>query len=261
MFLDGKVAVLSGVGPGLGRATAQVFAKEGASVVLVARDEARLADVAREVADLGGKAVPIRADLLSQNDCEHVVSATLAEFGRIDALINLAFVESSWTTILEVDRDIQAWRRTFEVHVFGTMRMTRAVADTMVAQGSGSIVMVGSIASAGLMPKIADYSGSKAALAAMTRTLALELGQHGIRVNGVHPGTMWGPYNEGRFQANADRAGTTLEAEKERVAASVPLRYLPDSSEVADVLAFMASDRARAITGQQLHVNVGQYLY
>lgn len=261
MLLEGKVAVLSGVGPGLGRATAQVFAKEGASVVIVARDEARLAHVAAEVTDLGAKAVQVRADLMSEDDCARVVSAAVGEFGRIDALVNLAFVESSWTSILEVDRDIHTWRRTFEVHVFGTMRMTRAVADIMVAQRAGSIVMVGSIASAGLMPKIADYSGSKAALAAMTRTLALELGEHGIRVNGVHPGTMWGPYNEARFQANANKAGITLGAERERVAASVPLRYLPDSSEVADVLAFMASDRARAITGQQLHVNVGQYLY
>lgn len=261
MLLDGKVAVLSGVGPGLGQATAHLFAREGAAVVLVARDEQRLAGLANEIRQAGGRALPVRADLLLEDDCANVMAQTLETFGQIDALVNLAFVESSWTSILEVDRDIEAWRRAFDVHVFGTMRMTRAVVEPMVARRSGSIVMVGSIASAGLMPKIADYSGSKAALAAMTRTLALELGPQGIRVNGVHPGTMWGPYNEGRFQRNADNAGITLEEERARVSATVPLRYLPDSSEVADVLAFMASDRARAITGQQLHVNVGQYLY
>jgi NAD(P)-dependent dehydrogenase (short-subunit alcohol dehydrogenase family) len=141
------------------------------------------------------------------------------------------------------------------------MRITRGVAEVMVAQGSGMIVMVGSIASNGQMPRIADYTGSKAALAAMARTLALELGPQGVRVNTVHPGTMWGPYNEGRFQRAADQSGITLAAEKARVAAGVPLRYLPDSDEVAEVLAFFASDRARAVTGQQLHVNAGQYLY
>jgi NAD(P)-dependent dehydrogenase (short-subunit alcohol dehydrogenase family) len=203
MLLDGKVAVLSGVGPGLGRESALVFAREGASVVLVARDERRIAAVGREVEQAGGRA--------------------------------------------------------FDVNVFGTLRMTRAVAVLMAERGAGSIVMVNSIASAGTMPRIADYTGSKAALAGMTRTLARELGPHGIRVNGIHPGTMWGPYNERRFQAMADENGTTLQAEHDRAAAEVPLRYLPGSNEVAEVLAFFASDRARAITGQRLHVNAGQY--
>ena len=260
MLLDGKVALLSGVGPGLGREAALVFAREGASVVLVARDERRILAVAREVEQAGGHALPVAADLLAENQCQGAVARAAEAFGRIDALVNLAFAESSWQTLLSVDVDLEAWRQAFEVNVFGTLRMTRAVAPLMVERGQGAIIMVNSIASAGLMPRIADYTGSKAALAGMTRTLALELGPHGIRVNGIHPGTMWGPYNERRFQGMADEKGTTVQQEHDRAAAQVPLRYLPGSNEIAEVLAFFASDRARAITGQQLHVNAGQYL-
>lgn len=260
MLLDGKVAVLSGVGPGLGRESALVFAREGASVVLVARDERRIAAVAGEVERAGGRALAVTADVLAEDQCRAAAARAAEVFGRIDALVNLAFAESSWKSLLDVDADLVAWHRAFDVNVFGTLRMTRAVAVLMAERGAGSIIMVNSIASAGTMPRIADYTGSKAALAGMTRTLARELGPHGIRVNGIHPGTMWGPYNERRFQAMADENGTTLQAERDRAATEVPLRYLPGSNEVAEVLAFFASDRARAITGQQLHVNAGQYL-
>jgi NAD(P)-dependent dehydrogenase (short-subunit alcohol dehydrogenase family) len=151
MLLDGKVAVLSGVGPGLGRESALVFAREGASVVLVARDERRIAAVGREVEQAGGRA--------------------------------------------------------FDVNVFGTLRMTRAVAVLMAERGAGSIVMVNSIASAGTMPRIADYTGSKAALAGMTRTLARELGPHGIRVNGIHPAPCGAPTTSGGSRPWPTRTG------------------------------------------------------
>lgn len=159
MLLDGKVAVLSGVGPGLGRESAMVFAREGASVVLVARDERRIAAVAGEVERVGGRALAVAADLLAEDQCRAAAPRAAETFGRIDALVNLAFAESSWKSLLEVDADLVAWRRAFDVNVFGTLRMTRAVAVLMAERGAGSIVMVNSIASAGTMPRIADYTG------------------------------------------------------------------------------------------------------
>ena len=137
MLLDGKVAVLSGVGPGLGRESALVFAREGASVVLVARDGRRVAAVAREVERAGGRALAVAADLLAEDQCRAAAARAAETFGRIDALVNLAFAESSWKSLLDVDADLVAWRQAFDVNVFGTLRMTRAVAVLMAERGAG----------------------------------------------------------------------------------------------------------------------------
>jgi NAD(P)-dependent dehydrogenase (short-subunit alcohol dehydrogenase family) len=259
--LTGRVVFLSGVGPGLGRDTALVCARDGAQLVLAARDVDRLKLIASEVRELGAEVETVPTDITDSASCVAAVSRAVTRFGRVDALVNLAFRESSWRSLVDAADDLHDWRPAFDVNFFGTMTMTRAVVDQMIPQGNGSIVMVNSIASEGLMARIADYSASKAALAAATRTLALELGPHGIRVNGIHPGTMWGPYNQGRFEQRASLEGTTIEHERAEAAAATPLRYLPKSVEVAEVIAFFVSGRARAVTGQQLHVNVGQLLH
>lgn len=257
-MLEGHVALLSGVGPGLGRDTALVFAREGARLILAARDEVRLGDVADEVRAAGGTVVAVPTDITDPSACAATVARGLEEFGAIDSLVNLAFKESVWKSLAESSPDLAEWRPAFDVNFFGTLTMTRAVVPHFVSRGRGVVVMVNSSASEGLMPKIGDYTGAKAALAAVTRTLALELGPHGIRVNGIHPGTMWGPFNKQRFARTAEAEGVTTEEVYDRAAAATPLRYLPGSIEVAEVLAFFASDRARVVTGQSLHANVGQ---
>jgi NAD(P)-dependent dehydrogenase (short-subunit alcohol dehydrogenase family) len=134
------------------------------------------------------------------------------------------------------------------------------VVPAMKEQGEGRIVMVNSMSAVRIEPRFGAYAASKAALGAATKTLAVELGQFGIRVNAIHPGYIWSDKQKMWFEYLAQRNGITYEEQFEAIAGSAALRYLPDSSEIAGAVIFFASDLARPITGQALHVNAGHWL-
>jgi NAD(P)-dependent dehydrogenase (short-subunit alcohol dehydrogenase family) len=256
-LLDGKVAIISGVGPGLGRAVAFAFAGEGASVVIGARTEEKLVVLAREIEELGGRALAVRLDITDADSCRGVAEQTVETFGRIDVLVNNAFVDGDFQRFEHGNLD--DWRRTMETNLFGTLQLTQTVVPVMKEQRDGRIVMVNSMSAVRTRERFGAYSASKAALASATRTLALELGRHGIRVNGVHPGYIWSDSVEQYFEAIAERRETTPEAVYQHVADETALGYLPDASEVAGAVVFFASDLAKPITGQALGVNAGHW--
>lgn len=268
-LLDGKVAILSGVGEGLGRDAALIFAREGADLVLAARSDAVIGKVAAEVEGQGRKALAITADIENLEDCRNLVTQSIARFARIDVLVNIAYRSEGHAGaigkvddrvgILQSEPDLSNWRPQFDLNVFGTMQITKAVVDHMVQRRSGSIIMVNSMASrlgVGLAP---SYSASKAALESLTRSLAQELGPHGIRVNGMHPGYMWGPQIEFIMRHRAEQGGISVDEEVDRVTQAIPLGYIPPTREYADTLLYLASDLSRPVTGQGIHVNGGQY--
>jgi len=259
-ILSGRIALISGVGPGLGSDIARLFAKHGADLLLTARSIDRLKAIAAELSESGVRCLIQQCDVSSVDACEAAVARTVAEFGRIDVLVNVAYASDGWHSLLETSQDMEDWHRAFDINVFGTMAMTRAAAKAMIAHERGTIVTVNSMLSAMNVPQRGGYQGSKAALATMTRTAALELAAHGIRVNGLHPGWMAGEPVEQAFVDIAARNGTTAEAERRKILDQIPLGYIPTTSEYARIALFLASDFSAPITGQCLHANGGQWL-
>ncbi len=257
-LLDGKVTLISGVGPGLGRDIALLFAEHGASVVLGARDEERLATIADEVHAAGGIATAVRLDVTDAGSCAAAVSAATDAHGRLDVLVNNAFHDGDFRKAVEADLD--DWRHTMDVNLWGTLEMTRAAVPALREAGDGRVVMVNSMSVRRIRPRFGAYVASKAALEGVTKTLAVELGPDGIRVNGIHPGYIWGPNVEAHFAYQAERRGVTPDDVYQQVAAETCLRYLPPSSEIAGSVLFFASDLSRPVTGQSLGVNAGHWL-
>lgn len=259
MLLDRKVAIVSGIGPGMGRDIALTLARNGADLAIAARRQAGLDAVAEEVRALGRRVIAVPTDITRAEDCARLVAEAHAAFDRVDVLVNNAFHPGGFQLFERAVLD--DWRTPFEVNVLGTLRLTQAVVPLMKAQGAGSIVMISSQVIREVMPTMGDYAASKAALMAATQTLARELGPHGIRVNSVVPGYIWGPSLRGWFEHQARQRGVDPQVVHDEVASRIALGKIPDSEEIAGAVLFFASDLARVVTGQSLDVNGGQVFH
>ncbi|GIV03733.1 MAG: putative Short-chain dehydrogenase/reductase [Candidatus Binatia bacterium] len=257
MLLAEKVVIVSGVGPGLGRSIALACAREGARVVLSARNREYLDTVAAEIRAAGGEALVVAADITLRSDCDQLVRHTIEHYQRIDVLVNNAFRGGVEPRFEEVD--LQRWREVFEVNVFGSLQLAQAVVPYMRAQHSGAIVFINSMSARVIEPGMGGYASSKGALLIAARTLAKELGPYGIRVNSVVPGYIWSEKLEGYFRWLARQQGRTFEEVRDDIAGRTALGHIPDSDEIADTVVFFASDLSRAVTGQALDVNAGHF--
>jgi len=257
-LLDGKVVIVSGVGPGLGRECAVAASREGASVVLGARRQENLEKAAAEC-DPDGKTVAWKAtDICDQGQCDALVATAVERFGRVDGLVNVAAFDSAFGGI---DSSVDEWRQTLETNVIGTLQMTRAAAGAMKESGGGSVVMIGSQTTfwpAPLSPQLI-YGASKGALASAVRFLNRELGPSKIRVNNVVPGWMWGPPVEMFVDYMVQTDGITREEAIGRITGPMPLGEMPSDGDVANAVVFFLSDWARAVSGQMLFVNGGDF--
>ena len=259
MLLKDRVAIVSGIGPGMGRDISLACAREGADIVLAARGAAKLEAVAAEVRARGRRALCVPTDIASGDDCHRLADAAQAEFGRIDILVNNAF--KGGLEPLMAEADVNEWRKIFDVNVFGSLQLTQAVIPHMRRRGSGSIVFINSMSMRVIEPKFGGYAASKGALMVAAQTLAKELGPFGIRVNTVVPGYIWGPALQGYFKLLAREQGTTPEAVQAEIAARTALNHIPDSEEIADTVVFFGSDLSRVVTGQALDVNGGHFFH
>ena len=259
MLLAGKVGIVSGIGPGMGRDIALAFAREGADVVLAARTAAALESLAAEIRALGRRAVAVPTDIARAGDAPALAKAALDAFGRIDVLVNNAFRGGKYVPVESASLD--DWRATFEVNLFGSIALSQAVIPAMKRQRSGSIIMINSMSLRIIEPLFGGYAASKGALMTAMQTMAKELGPHGIRVNAVVPGYIWGPNLEGYFRTLAQQQGTTPEAVYDEIAGRTSLKHIPTSAEIADAVVFFASDLSRACTGQALDVNGGHFFH
>lgn len=258
MLLIDKVAIVSGVGPGLGRDIALLFAEHGAAVVVGARTLERCQAVAEEVRAAGGRAEPVHLDITDAASCEAAVATASDAFGGLDVLVNNAFRGGSHRRF--EDSPLDEWRATMDVNLWGTLQMTKAAVPALVERGEGRVVMVNSMSAHRLQPRYGAYATSKGALETATRSLALELGEHGIRVNGVFPGYIWADTVEQYFAHQASQRGVSPEEVYREVADETALRYLPTSREIAGSVLFFASDLSRPVTGQSLGVNGGHWI-
>ncbi|MGH9090639.1 MAG: SDR family oxidoreductase [Acidimicrobiales bacterium] len=257
-LLEGKACVVSGVGPGLGRQSALLLARHGADLVLAARRQATLDEVAAEVRELGARAVVVPTDITDAAQCERVMARAGEELGGVDVLVNNAFRFDVFQTFEQVDLD--QWRKIVDTNVFGSLQMTRAALPAMRARGGGSVVMVASMAARKPPELQGGYAISKGALLTATRVLAQELGPSGIRVNAVVPGWMLGPSVDIYVQMTSDSRGITREEVVAELAAPMPLGRVPSDADVAGTVVYLASDLSSALTGQAVDANGGEYL-
>jgi len=248
--------MVAGVGPGLGRSIALASAREGADVVLAARTAARLDDVAKEVSGLGRRAVAVPTDLADAAAAEHLAEAALGAFGRVDALVYNALAMPPIKELREVNLD--AVSASFDANVLAALRLTRLFVPALT-ETKGSVVMINSMVVRFSQRTMGPYKLAKAALLAMAQSLATELGPQGIRVNSVAPGHIWGDSLKWYFGYLAKKRGVTVEQVYEETAAPLDLGRLPEPDEIADAVVFLASAMARAVTGQCLDVNCGEY--
>ncbi|GGQ72771.1 SDR family oxidoreductase [Couchioplanes azureus] len=255
-MLADKVVLVAGVGPGLGRAVAVRAAQAGADVVLAARTESFLAEVAGKVTAAGRRALAVPTDLTDDAAARRLADAALAGFGRVDALVNNAFVMPPMRGLGTVDLD--DLRAGFETNVLAALRLTRLLTPALVTSG-GSVVMVNSAVLRHSRHPFGPYKLAKAGLLAVAQNLAGELGPHGVRVNSVAPGWIWADSLRAWFDHQAARRGVPARQIYDETAATTDLRRLPEPDEIADAVLFLASDLARGITGQCLDVNCGEF--
>ena len=257
MLLENKVAIITGIGPGLGQELAYTFAREGASIAICCRREAELARVTAEVEAAGGNVLALATDVTDRAACKRLVDATVERFGRVDALVNSAYNPGSFA--LFEDADLDDWRGPLEVNLFGALNMIQEVVPHLKAAGGGAICNINSQIHKKPMPYQGSYGTSKAALEGATKFLAKELGAHKIRVNSVFMGWMWGPPVEG-YVEGAAQGGVTRDQIIANITKDIALGEIPDDSDCANAVAFLCSDYARVITGAGLDVNGGEFM-
>jgi NAD(P)-dependent dehydrogenase (short-subunit alcohol dehydrogenase family) len=256
-LLDGKVALISGIGPGMGRDLALAFAREGADIALTARTEARLDEVAAEVSALGRRAIGIAGDVSRDEDCMRVVEGTEMAFGRLDILINNAFQQPPFEPL--ETQTLPVIRAGLEINLLAALRLSQLAAPIMRRCGGGSIVMINSEILREPKPLMGAYKIAKHGLLGMAQALALELGKDDIRVNSVAPWYIQGETLQGYFASVAAERGIKAADVEAEIANEAALGKIPGSDEISDVAVFFASDLARAVTGQCLDVNCGAY--
>jgi len=260
MLLKGKSAIVAGIGPGMGRAVSIALAKHGADVMMMARKKETIERVSLEIEALGRKAPYYLGDVTNRRDCDATAEAAVQVLGSVDVLVYNAFYQGELKSLIDVNLD--DWRRVLDVNLFGSINMVRAVVPHMEKQGDGRIIMINSLQGLKMVPGgFGCYSSSKAALTAVTRTLAHELGSKGIRVNGIHPGLIMGEAIRAYFRSLAEQENCRFEDIYERFAAEAALGYIPDSEEMAGTAVFLASDLARPITGQSIVTDGGTFFH
>ncbi|MBK3577317.1 SDR family oxidoreductase [Streptomyces sp. MBT65] len=259
-LLAGKTVVVSGVGAGLGHQVAAAVVRDGGNAVLGARTEAHLAKSAAEI-DPDGTHTAYRAtDITDETQCEALAQMARERFGRIDAMVQVAAWDSYFGGV--EDADFATWQSVIDVNLLGTLRMTRACLPALKEAGGGSLVFIGtqSAVAAPSQVRQAAYAASKGALTSAMYSLARELGPYRIRVNTVLPGWMWGPPVEAYVQFTAHTEKVPEAEVLKRLSDRMALPELATDGDVADAAVFLASDRARSITGQSLLVNAGELM-
>jgi NAD(P)-dependent dehydrogenase (short-subunit alcohol dehydrogenase family) len=254
-----RVTIITGASQGIGRVIARTFAAEGDAVVLAARNAANLDRVAGEVEQAGGVPLVVETDVTDLASVESMAAQATAEFGGIDVVVANSGIGGPSGRLWELDP--AEWDATFAVNVKGVFLTARATIPTMIERGKGSIIVIGSISGKRPLFGRSAYTSTKAALVGLTRTLALEVGSHGIRVNLISPGFVAGPRLDWVIRAQAEARGIDPGAVRAEFESQSPLGRLTEPQDVANTAVYLASDQSAGLTGADLNVNAGVVMY
>lgn len=254
--LAGKVAIITGASTGCGPVMAKLFVEQGAKVLLAARREELVQDAAKEI---GKEAIAIRADVTSEADVAAMVDRAMDAFGQVDIMLNNAAAPGQDKWVWE--QTVENFNATLAIDLTASMLCAREVLNrSMLERKTGSIINFSSTAGWTGMVRKTHYTAAKAALRAMTKTIALEVGPKGIRCNCLVPGSieteLWVNYGH----RMAKEQGITYEEWKEKALATVPLRAISQPIDIANLALFLASDESRTITGQSINCDAGGYM-
>ncbi|MBY0402068.1 SDR family oxidoreductase [Myxococcota bacterium] len=258
-LLEGRVVLVSGFGPGLGRSVGKAVLLQGGSIVVGDLDGARAEAIRHELDPDAKRSVASTLDITSGASCDALVEQARRRFGRLDGVVHVAALDHVVGGLLEGGLD--DWDRTAEINVKGTLRMTKAAVPLLQERG-GSVVVIGT--NGVYRPRIEvlrfAYAMSKGALLTGVRYLARELGRLRIRVNTVAPGFKWGPVVEAWAEGQAEARGISVREIVEGLERETSLGVLASDDDVADSVVFFLSDLSAKITGQLLVVDSGTYL-
>jgi NAD(P)-dependent dehydrogenase (short-subunit alcohol dehydrogenase family) len=248
--LQGRTAIVTGAGSqasgiGNGRAAAALLARAGANVVLVDSVAERMVETAELIANDGGDALSLIADVTDESECRDLVARAVARFGRVDVLVNNVGIVGPSESVVDIDLD--AWHRTVEVNITSMLLMSRFAIPRMREVGGGSIVNLSSLAGTLTHPRPA-YAATKGAVLSLTRSMAMTHGPEGIRVNAVAPGTVYTPMVQVEALTEVARAAR---------AAIVPLRREGTGWDVGEAVVYLAGNRSHWVTGTTLVVDGG----
>ena len=247
LSLDGKVAIVTGGSKGIGRRIAEVFAEAGASVVIAARGEEHLQQVAKEIEAAGGRAVPIVTDVSDPEAVKALIEQTVGQLGTLDVLVNNAGSAPFISTLDQIRES--GFEKYFRINFLGALYASKAAAPVLLAKGGGCVLNVASVAGFIASPGLTYYSTAKAAMINLTKTLALEWASARVRVNAVAPGWVETEMNAGARQS-PDFYNSML--------SQIPLGRWGQPDDVANAALFLCSPAASFITGTTLVIDGGQ---
>jgi NAD(P)-dependent dehydrogenase (short-subunit alcohol dehydrogenase family) len=252
-MLDQKIAIVTGAGSGLGEATARLFAKNGATVVLADMDIEAAERVLSDIENEGGRGLAVKTDVAKADDAKNLVDRTVKEFGRLDIAVNNAGIGGATAPIGEYP--IDRWDTIIGINLSGVFYGMRHQIPAMLATGGGAIVNMSSVAGMAGLPNAAGYAAAKHGVIGLTKTAAIDHAEQGIRVNAVGPGFINTPLLGKRSVLDTSSSDTS--AETQALAAMHPMNRLGEADEVAELVLFLASDRASFITGGYYNVDGG----
>ncbi len=259
MRLKDRVAIITGGGTGIGKAITYAFAAEGASIVIAARNLARLEQTVADLKKRNTKIKAIQVDISDEVQVKKMVDQTVKEFGKVDILVNNA-ARGTYNNADVADMKLDEWYSSIAINLTGTMLCSKYVLKNMIPRKSGNIVNISSVAGLSGVPKESPYATTKWGVIGFTETLAVEAGKHNIRVNCISPGPTRTEEFDDWVKTSAKNSGSTYEKMMAKLTDFNSIKRIAEPSDIAACVVFLASDESAVVTGHNLVANCGFHI-